>query len=111
MRGEERKAAIAAYKERKSLAGIYLIRCHASGQVWVGQSPNLGSVQNRAWFTLRFGSHPHRGLQKAWQDHGPESFALEIVETLEDEDSAYVRNAMLKERLAHWREALPAEVM
>ncbi|MFX6019117.1 GIY-YIG nuclease family protein, partial [Acinetobacter baumannii] len=86
-------------------------RCEASGQVWIGQSPNLGSIQNRVWFTLRFGSHTHRGLQKAWQDHGVESFVFEIVEALEDEESAYVRNALLKERLLHWRSTLPAEVI
>lgn len=111
MHGDDRKAAIAAYKERKSVAGIYLVRCQASGQAWVGQSPNLATIQNRVWFTLRFGSHPHRGLQQAWRDHGAEHFSFEIVEALEDEASAYVRNALLKERVAHWRAALPAEVI
>jgi hypothetical protein len=37
----DRKAAIAAYKERKTVAGIYVIRCAASGGAWVGQAPNL----------------------------------------------------------------------
>ncbi len=71
MKTETRKAAIAAYKERKSVAGIYVVRCTASGEVWVGQSPNLDTVQNRVWFTLRVAGNLNRGLQKAWDDHGP----------------------------------------
>ncbi len=31
------EAAIAAYKERKTFAGIFVIRCKASSKAWVGQ--------------------------------------------------------------------------
>jgi hypothetical protein len=65
MRGDEKKAAIVAYKERKSVAGIYSVRCKTSGKVWVGQSPNLDSIRNRIWFMLRLGSHRNRSLQSA----------------------------------------------
>jgi hypothetical protein len=108
MKGDRRKAAIAAYKERKSVAGIYILRCRATGEVWVGQSPTLDTIQNRTWFTLRLGNNPNPGLQKAWNDHGAESFAFEVVERLPEEESSYVRNAALKERLAHWQTTLRA---
>jgi hypothetical protein len=111
MTSDRRKAAIAAYKERKSVAGIYLLRCRASGAVWVGQSPTLESIQNRIWFTLRLGSHPSPALQKAWNDHGADSLAFEVVERLPEEESAYVRNATLRERLAHWQARLNAAVL
>ena len=32
MDGADRKAAIAAYKERKTAAGVFVIRCLASGE-------------------------------------------------------------------------------
>src|SRR5947209_6598476 len=102
MKGDDKNAAITAYKERKSTAGIYLVRCKASGEIWVGQSPNLDTIQNRIWFTLRFGSNPHQGLQKAWRDHGAESFTFEVVERLAEDESSYGKNALLKERMAHW---------
>jgi hypothetical protein len=108
VKGDRRKAAIAAYKERKSVAGIYLVRCQATGEVWVGQSPTLDTIQNRIWFTLRMGNNPNRGLQKAWNDHGADSVAFEVVERLPEEESVYVRNAVMKERLAHWQGALGA---
>jgi len=81
-----RKAAIAAYKERKSVAGIFVIRCKATAQTWVGQTPDLQKIQNRIWFTLRQGSHPCRSLQVAWTTHGADGFAFEECERLEGED-------------------------
>lgn len=104
-----RKAAIAAWKERKSVAGIFAIRCTATSQVWVGQTPDLEKIQNRIWFTLRQGSHTCRSLQAAWAAHGPESLTFETCERLEEEASAYIRDGLLKERVAHWRKQLGAE--
>ena len=49
----DRKAAVAAYKERKAIPGIYAVRCAATGQAWVGQTPDLTTVRNRIWFSLR----------------------------------------------------------
>jgi hypothetical protein len=110
-KGEDRKAAIAAYKERKSVAGIYVIRCAASGEAWVGQAPNLDTIQNRIWFTLRLGNNPCHGLQKAWRDYGAESLSFEVLERLADEESSYVRNALLKERMVYWRSELGAQAV
>ena len=107
----DRKAAIAAYKERKTIAGIYVIRCTASGGAWVGQAPNLETIQNRTWFTLRQGGHPCRSLQAAWNAHGEAGLTFGECERLEDEESAYVRNALLNERAAHWRAELKAEAI
>lgn len=111
MKGEARKAAISAYKERKVAAGIYAVRCVATGQRWVGRAPDLSTVQNRLWFTLRHGSHPRRTLQAAWHEHGADSFTLEDVERIEDEAIGYVRDRILKDRLAHWCAALGAEAI
>ena len=107
----DRKAAIAAYKEQKTFAGIFVIRCKASSQAWVGQTPNLEKIQNRIWFTLRQGSHPCRTLQAAWTAHGPDSLTFEECERLEEEENAYVRNALLKERMLQWRAQLGAEAV
>ncbi|MDD1532620.1 MULTISPECIES: GIY-YIG nuclease family protein [unclassified Bradyrhizobium] len=107
----DRKAAIAAYKERKTIAGIFAVRCAASGEAWVGQAPNLETIQNRIWFSLRQGSHTCRSLQAAWTTYGEAGLTFAECERLEDEDSAYVRNALLKERLLHWQAELEAEAI
>lgn len=110
MQQQDRRAAVAAYKERKPAAGIYVVRC-AAGGVWVGQSQSLDTVQNRIWFALRMGSSPCRSLQAAWQTHGADSFRFEILERLAEEETDYIRNAQLKARLAHWRAALGAQTV
>ena len=108
---EGRKAAVAAYKERKSVTGVFAVRCGAAGAVWVGSAPDLDKIQNRLWFQLKMGGCPHRTLQAAWNAHGAESLTFEIVERLEDEDLAFARAAAMKARVAHWVAALGAEAI
>lgn len=111
MKREDRKAAIAAYKDRKTAAGIYAVRCHESGACWVGSAPNLDTIRNRLWFTLRGGSNPNRDLQAAWRAHGAAGFAYDELERLDDDLGAFTRERMLKERLAHWIAALQASAI
>lgn len=111
MQREERKAAIAAYKERKVEAGIYGVRCTPTGQQWVGSTPNLGTIWNRLAFTLRQGSNTHRSLQAAWSAHGAGAFGFEILERIEAEELAYLRDRVLRERLAHWAGTLGAQAI
>jgi hypothetical protein len=111
MPGQDRRAAIAAYKEKKSRAGIYALRCAASGAVWVGRTLTLETVRNRHWFALRLGTASQASLQAAWTAHGPDSFRFEVLEELPEEEMAYLRDALLKDRLAHWRAALGAELL
>ena len=106
MKIDDRKAAIAAYKKRKSAAGIYAVRCAPSGQAWIGQTLNLETIQNRIWFSLRAGGHSNRELQSAWTVHGAEAFTFEPLEQLKDEELPYVRDTILRERVIHWRSTL-----
>nr|WP_255636408.1 GIY-YIG nuclease family protein [Azospirillum sp. 412522] len=108
---EDRKAAVAAYKERRSVAGVFAVRCSSTGTVWVGGAPDLAKIQNRLWFQLKMGGCPHRSLQAAWNAHGAESLTFEIVESLEDEELAFARAAALKARVAHWVAAMAAEAI
>lgn len=102
MRHEDRKVAVAAYKERKVVAGIYLLRCLATGERWAGQAPDLSTIQNRVWFTLRHGSHRQRSLQAAWITHGEDAFAFEEIERLDEKALEAGRERVMKARLAHW---------
>lgn len=111
MQPKEKKAAIAAYKERKVAGGIYAVRCRTTDRRWIGWAPNLSTIQNRLWFALRLGSSPHHTLQAAWNEHGGENFTLEEVERLDDEEIPFVRDRVARERHAHWRAALKAEAI
>lgn len=107
----ERRAAVARYRERKTVAGIYAVLCRATGQRWAGHAPDLSTIRNRLWFTLRHGSSPHRSLQAVWNAHGAESFAFEEIEHLDEEAVPYLRDRMLKDRLRHWCAASGAEAI
>ncbi|KAA2235794.1 GIY-YIG nuclease family protein [Salinarimonas soli] len=109
MAGIDRKAAIAAYKERKTAAGIFAVRS-PTGQVWVGRSQHVDTHRNGLWFALRLGTYPNPGLQAAWNE-GDGAFTFEVLERLDDETQPYLRQALLKERLAGWRDDLGAALV
>ena len=111
MSTSSRKAAIAAYKERKTSFGIFAVRCSVTGQVWVGRSQHLDTRKNGLWFTLRHGTSLNRALQASWASHGETAFTFEKLESLPDETSPYLRHALLKERLGHWKAELGADLV
>ena len=103
-----RKLALAYYKKRASVVGIYAVRCATTREVWVGQALDLDKIQNRVWFSLRMGSHARPDMRHAWSTHGEAALSFEILERLKEEELPYVRDALLKERLTHWRATLNA---
>jgi hypothetical protein len=38
---QDRKAAVATYKERKAAHGVYAVICRATGEAWVGCSRHV----------------------------------------------------------------------
>ncbi|RSU80322.1 GIY-YIG nuclease family protein [Sphingomonas sp. S-NIH.Pt3_0716] len=108
MTEEEKRAAIAAYREQKIESGIYALSCLPSSQRWVGSALNLATIRNRLWFTLRLGNDRHPGLQDAWNTHGEDAFGFEILERLKADDLGAGRDRRLKERLLQWAEELQA---
>ena len=111
MQRVDRKAAAAAYKERKVAAGVYAVRCVPTGQRWLGKAVDLARVQNGLWFGLRLGTSPFRTLQAAWNTHGEAGFVLEEIERLANDVEPIARDRVLKERLQHWRVELLAAVI
>jgi len=111
MNGTDRKAIVSAYKERKTVAGIYAVHCSATGDCWVGQAPDLSAIKNRLWFTLRSGTASHRGLQAAWNAHGADQFLFEELERMPEEALRFARIALVKKRLDHWGRTLSASTI
>jgi hypothetical protein len=104
----DRKAAVAAYKERKGRPGVYVVRCAATGEQWVGSAPDLTTIWARRSFALRQGADSNKTLQKAWTNYGPERFVFEVLEEIDLEKLVYALDLTLKERREHWREMLGA---
>lgn len=102
MTNDSRKAARAAWKDRKSDAGIFAVTC--GDLVWVGATPTLGAMRNRLWFTLAQGVARNAPMQAAWTAQGAQAFDYEVLERIE-EDSPILRADLLVSRAAHWRMA------
>lgn len=112
MQKQDRKAAIAAYKERKAVPGVFAVRCDASGEAWVGEWADVEKIQNRIWFTLKQGAHRNAELAAAWAKYGEDQFRFEVLERLDEKDDTFFSpSAFLKTRAAHWRLALNAKAI
>jgi hypothetical protein len=82
----DRKALTRAYKETPRPMGVYRIRNTVTGKSFVASSVDLPAILNRHRAALRLGGHTHRELQKDWNEHGPEAFEFEILDTLTPPD-------------------------
>jgi hypothetical protein len=108
MTPQDKKAAIAAYKERKPAFGVFAVICGATGEAWVGTSRHVDTQQNGLWFSLRQGSGRHASLQAAWREHGEAEFRFEELDRLREDYPEIGRMDELKRRQALWRERLLA---
>jgi hypothetical protein len=106
---QSRRDAVRDYKERKLSAGVFAVRCTATGQAWVGAARDLDQKQNGVWFGLKTGGHSNREMQAAWNAHGEAAFAYEPLEVLDSDGASRMGvEMMLKEAEARWRDQLGA---
>ena len=108
--GDRRRELRAAYDQRRTEAGVYLLRNTATGRVFLGSAPDLAAVRNR----LEFGQATEtsgvldRRMAADARAHGMGSFTLEVLDvlTVPDGTSPDVVAADLKELESLWREKL-----
>lgn len=110
MDNARKKELARGYKETKVRPGIFAVRCSASGESWVAQTPDLDKRQSGLWFQLRMGGFPGKSLQQAWNAHGEPAFAFAVLEVVRDENEGMIP-LRLKEREAHWRKELGAAAL
>lgn len=109
MEKQSRREAVRAYKERPSVPGVFKVFCAPTSESWVAASPAVDTAQNGVWFGLRLGSYRNPALQAAWKQHGESAFSFEVLERNSDDQlSRLGRDMWLKERAAHWLQALGA---
>jgi hypothetical protein len=111
MKPQDRKAAIATYKERGPAYGVYAVICNATGEAWVGRSRHVDTQQNGLWFSLKLGTSPHMSLQAIWDQHGEGDFRFEELERLREDYPALSRWDELKKRQDIWKARLDASCL
>jgi group I intron endonuclease len=82
-------------------SGIYRITCIPTGRFYVGSALRVVKRWGEHRFQLNRGTHCNRKLQNAWNKYGPDSFALDVLEYVED-------SAKLIEREQHFIDTLHA---
>lgn len=111
MERQDRRAAVAAYRERPPAWGLFAIQCTATGQAWVGCSRHVDTQKNGLWFTLRLGSSPFTALQAAWSAHEEADFRFEELDRLASDYPALGRVDELRKRQKLWTERLRAQAL
>jgi hypothetical protein len=93
-------------REEKPVAAVYQIRNLRNGRVLVESTLNLRTLNGRR-LTLASGTHPNARLRADVAALGPEAFALEVLQVLEeDEDGLVWRRDALRRLEAEWIERL-----
>lgn len=80
---QTKKEIQAAYKERKIIGGIYVIRNSDSGRILLDFATDLMGRKNRFDFSQKTDSCVEMKLQKDWITLGKEKFVFEVLAELE----------------------------
>jgi hypothetical protein len=103
----DKKALIREYKDTQRPMGVYQVRNTVNGKVLIGRSVDLPAILNRLRGELRLGGLRNRALQQDWNEHGPEAFEIEVLDTLPPSDRpGYNPADDLKALEALWLEKL-----
>ena len=103
------KALKLAYKLARPPMGIFAIRNTVTGRRLIDKSMNLTGSLNRHRMELQRGVHRNRALMEDWRTLGESQFVFEVIEPLaERPEPDFDHEAALADRLAAWRERVPA---
>lgn len=105
---ETKCALTRQYKDSVRPAGVFAIRNHANGRIYVAGNLDVEGAMNRARFELGLRSHRNKALQHDWLAHGAAHFTFEVIDRVKEreDDPAFDRAAELEKLLALWREEL-----
>lgn len=86
---EKKKELQAQYKRMKPDMGIFAVINKSNDRYYLETAKNLKGGINRTEFSLNFGSHTNKELQKDWQELGADRFEIKILEKIDyDEDES-----------------------
>lgn len=104
-----REALKAEYKEnwhKLRKMGVYQIKNHANGKVYLASSMNLDGALERERTWLSRGGFLNHHLQAEWKEFGAEAFTFDVLETLTPTDDPRDYAGELALLLEVWMEEL-----
>lgn len=84
---ETKKKLITGYKERIQTGGVYIIRNNKNNKIFLDYSADIGAISNRFEFSKQMNFCVNAKLKKEWDAFGGDAFSLEVLETLEKNET------------------------
>jgi len=109
----EKKELIAAYKGRKEIGGICVIKNTINGKMLLLSAPDLQGYKNRFNFSQQTGSCVNIKLQEDWGNFGAQAFTFDILEELEKKETQSPKEFKedLKTLMELWHEKFAADIL
>jgi predicted GIY-YIG superfamily endonuclease len=106
LRGWERERQSARREREQSWKrGVYWIRNTTNGSLYIGSTTRSFAARwGEHIGDLEAGTHPIKALQRDWHVYGPDAFAFDIIDVMDDEDAMRARE---KEWIALARRKFP----
>ena len=103
----DKKALKREYKESTPVAGIFQIKNHENGKIFLASSLNIHGPLNAHEFMLSSGTHRNRDLQKDYKSYGAAAFSFDVLATIQTKDDpGFNRVRELEVLEALWLEEL-----
>lgn len=84
---ETKKKLTTGYKERIQTGGVYLIKNNKNNRVLLDCSADIGAITNRFEFSKQMNLCVNAKLKKDWDAYGGGAFSLEVLETLDKNET------------------------
>ena len=81
-----KKELLRAFKAEREVGGVYAIKNKATGKTLIQTTTTISKAKGILDFAKITGSCVHPLIADDWKAYGPDSFELEILETLERKD-------------------------
>jgi len=105
-RGMDRRELKRQAMEIKTEAGVYQIKNHRNGKLFVEATRNLKTLNGQR-FQLEMGSYRIKQLQEEWNQFGPAAFTFDVLEVLKKPETGYFdEKDELAKLKARWIERL-----
>ncbi|MDR1628729.1 MAG: GIY-YIG nuclease family protein [Oscillospiraceae bacterium] len=84
---KDKKELQREYQSRTVTGGVVAIKNTVTGKVFLDKTVNLQGTLNRFAFSQNTKTCIHAKLRSDWQTHGTESFVIEVLESLDKEET------------------------
>lgn len=105
-RNDELKADYKQNWHRLRTMGVFQIKNHVNGKVYLAASTNLEGTMERDRRWLELGGHMNKTLQADWKRCGPAAFTIDVLDTVEPSDVPRDYREELALMLDLWKESL-----